>query len=182
MSTSSAERRRLLVGLITLVVLAAACGTDPGARTERADAGRPASEPSTTDAPTTTAAPATSTATTVALAVGRFTTVGASAMAPDPVAVTVAVHDGIDDPARYLDQVVGQLEAIAQRYGPCPWPAYVVSVTAGLSGGIEFPMHVLQGPDTADRTTPHEVAHMWFYGLVGNNQALHPYLGEGIAT
>lgn len=118
----------------------------------------------------------------IAVAVGRFTIVEATAMAPDPVQVTVAVHDGVDDPARYLGQIVGQLEEIARLYGPYPWPAYALSVTPELSGGIEFPMHVLQGPDTADRTTPHEVAHMWFYGLVGNNQALHPYLDEGLAT
>ena len=118
----------------------------------------------------------------VAIAVGRFTTVSAVADAPGPVDVTVSVHDGIDDADRYLGQVVDQLEELAARYGPYPWPSYALSLTGGLSGGIEFPMHVMQGPDTAGRTTPHEVAHMWFYGLVGNNQALHPWLDEGLAT
>jgi hypothetical protein len=118
----------------------------------------------------------------VAVAVGRFRTEAATAMAPGPVAVTVSVHDGIDDPARYLGQVVDHLEALAARYGPYPWPSYSLSITPTLSGGIEFPMHVLQGPSTDDRTTPHEVAHMWFYGLVGNNQAVHPWLDEGLAT
>ena len=118
----------------------------------------------------------------IAVAVGRFTTVSATAMAPNPVAVTVSVHDGIDDPARYLGQVVGHLESLAARFGPYPWPSYALSITPSLSGGIEFPMHVMQGPGTDDRTTPHEVAHMWFYGLVGNNQALHPWLDEGLST
>ena len=118
----------------------------------------------------------------IAVAVGRFTTASAVARAPDPVAVTVSVHDGIDDPARYLGQVVSQLEDLSRRFGPYPWPSYDLSITPDLSGGIEFPMHVMQGPATNDRTTPHEVAHMWFYGLVGNNQALHPWLDEGIAT
>ena len=118
----------------------------------------------------------------IAIAVGRFTTVEATAMAPGPVAVTVSVHDGIDDPARYLGQVVGHLEAISRLYGPYPWPTYALSLTPELSGGIEFPMHVMQGPATEGRTTPHEVAHMWFYGLVGNNQAVDPWLDEGLAT
>lgn len=118
----------------------------------------------------------------VAVGVGRFTTATATAAAPDPVAVSVAVHDGIDDPARYVGRIVAALEAFAERYGPYPWPAYRLSITPELSGGIEFPMHVLQGPDTAGRTTPHEVAHMWFYGLVGNDQARDPWLDEGLAT
>lgn len=118
----------------------------------------------------------------VAVTVGRFTTAQATAMAPGPVTVTVAVHDGVDEPARYLGQLVDQLETMAGWYGPYPWPAYTLSITPELTGGIEFPMHVLQGPGTDGRTTPHEVAHMWFYGLVGNNQALHPWLDEGLAT
>ena len=118
----------------------------------------------------------------IALAVGRFTSASAVAMAPHPVEVTVAVHDGIDDPAAYLDQIVDHLEALSRLYGPYPWQSYALSLTPHLSGGIEFPMHVMQGPATSDRTTPHEVAHMWFYGLVGNNQALHPWLDEGLAT
>lgn len=118
----------------------------------------------------------------IAVAVGRFTSASEVAMAPHPVEVTVAVHDGIDDPARYLGQVVDHLEALSRLYGPYPWRSYDLSLTPDLSGGIEFPMHVMQGPATSDRTTPHEVAHMWFYGLVGNNQALHPWLDEGLAT
>jgi len=30
--------------------------------------------------------------------------------------------------------------------------------------------------------TPHEVSHQWFYSLVGNNQAMEPWLDESIAT
>jgi hypothetical protein len=118
----------------------------------------------------------------VAVSVGRFTISSATAMAPDPVEVQVAVHDGIDDGAAYLGRIVAALEAFAEWYGPYPWPAYRLSITPALSGGIEFPMHVLQGPGTSGRTTPHEVAHMWFYGLVGNVQGRDPWLDEGLAT
>jgi hypothetical protein len=51
-----------------------------------------------------------------------------------------------------------------------------------LSGGIEYPGHVMQGPGTVQGTTSHEVAHQWFYGLVGNNQGRDPWLDEGLAT
>ncbi|MDQ3981807.1 MAG: hypothetical protein M3271_03895, partial [Actinomycetota bacterium] len=30
--------------------------------------------------------------------------------------------------------------------------------------------------------TTHEVAHSWFYGLVGNNQARDPWLDEGVTS
>jgi hypothetical protein len=30
--------------------------------------------------------------------------------------------------------------------------------------------------------TPHEVSHQWFYSLVGNNQAMEPWLDESLAT
>ncbi len=118
----------------------------------------------------------------VAVAVGRFRVERAVAMAPHAVDVVVAVHDGIDAAGDYLGQLIGHLETFAGWYGPYPWDTYQLSITPGLSGGIEYPMHVLQGPATDGRTTPHEVAHMWFYGLAGNNQGRDPWLDEGLAT
>ncbi len=57
-----------------------------------------------------------------------------------------------------------------------------MAITPGLDGGIEFPGHVMQGPGTVGRTTPHEVAHQWFYGLVGDDQGRDPWLDEGLAS
>ena len=119
----------------------------------------------------------------VALSVGRFTTASATAMAPGPVQVTVGVHQGIAEaPQRYLDKVVAVMQDFAGRFGPYPWPSYTLAITPGLGGGIEYPSHVMQGPGTVGRTTSHEVGHMWFYGLVGNNQGRDPWLDEGLAS
>ncbi|MGH9181778.1 MAG: M1 family aminopeptidase, partial [Acidimicrobiales bacterium] len=118
-----------------------------------------------------------------ALSVGRFTTASATVNAPGPVQVTVGVHAGIgDSPEVYLSKVSAALVDLSRRYGPYPWPAYSLAVTPELSGGIEYPMHVMQGPGTTTRTTPHEVAHMWFYALVTNNQGRDPWLDEGLAS
>lgn len=118
-----------------------------------------------------------------AMSVGRFTTATRTAAAPDPVAVTVGVHAGIgESPESYLDKVVRSLEDFAQRYGPYPWPTYTLAITPELKGGIEYPMHVMQGPGTGGRTTSHEVAHMWFFGLVAGNQGRDPVLDEGLAS
>lgn len=119
----------------------------------------------------------------VAVSVGRFRTVQAVARAPHPVAVTVAVDAGVAEaPEDYLQRVVPALEDFALRFGPYPWPTYSLSITPGLAGGIEYPSHVLQGPGSQARTTVHEVAHQWFYGLVGNDQGRDPWLDEGLAT
>ncbi len=119
----------------------------------------------------------------IAISVGRFRTVEAVAQAPGPVAVTVGVHEGLDDdPEAYLDKVIDALEDFSRRFGAHPYPTYTLALTPGLSGGVEYPGHVMQGPDTLARTTSHEVAHMWFYSLVGNNQGRHPWLDEGLAT
>jgi len=40
----------------------------------------------------------------------------------------------------------------------------------------------MQGPSTIGRTTSHELAHEWFYSLVGNNQGRDPWLDEGLAS
>ncbi len=57
----------------------------------------------------------------------------------------------------------------------------VVLVRGGLGAGIgmEYPELVFSIP-AADVIT-HEVAHQWWYGLVGNNQYLEPWLDESFA-
>jgi len=123
----------------------------------------------------------------MAMSVGRFetatATATATARAPEPVAVTVGVHAGVgESPRVYLDRVVASLEDFARRFGPYPWPAFTLAITPALGGGIEYPGHVMQGPETLAGTTSHEVAHQWFYALVGNNQGRDPWLDEGLAT
>lgn len=118
-----------------------------------------------------------------ALSVGRFATATATARAPDPVQVTVGVDAGVaESPQAYLARVVASLEDLGRRFGPYPWSVYTLAVTPDLGGGIEYPMHVMQGPRTVGRTTPHEVGHMWFYALVQNNQGRDPWLDEGLAS
>jgi Peptidase family M1 domain len=58
----------------------------------------------------------------------------------------------------------------------------VVLVRGGLGAGIgmEYPELIFSIP-AADVIT-HEVAHQWWYGLVGNNQYLEPWLDESFAS
>jgi hypothetical protein len=120
----------------------------------------------------------------VAMSVGRFETLTAVAMAPDPVQVTIGLHRGTVDgeglPA-YRDKVVDALEDFGKRFGPYPWPTFTFAITPDLGGGIEYPGHVMQGQNTLG-VTSHEVGHQWFYSLVGNNQGRDPWVDEGLAT
>ncbi len=118
-----------------------------------------------------------------ALSAGRFRTASAVARAPNDVRVTVGVAEGLqDDPAGYVRTAVRALEDYAKRFAPYPWQTLTVGITPDLAGGIEYPTHIMQGPGTVNEITPHEVGHMWFYSLVGNDQARDPWLDEGLAT
>jgi hypothetical protein len=118
----------------------------------------------------------------VALSVGHFQTAFAVAMAPQPVQVTVGVQQGVAaSAAAYLERTVASLEDFGRRFGAYPWPAFTMAVTPDLGGGIEYPGHVMMGPDTLG-VASHEVGHQWFYGLVGNDQGRDPWLDEGLAS
>jgi hypothetical protein len=118
-----------------------------------------------------------------ALSAGHFRTASAVAHAPNPVRVTVGVDSSLgDQPAEYVRIAVRSLENYGRRFAPYPWPTLTIGITPSLPGGIEYPTHIMQGPGTATGITPHEVGHMWFYSLVGNDQASDPWLDEGLAT
>jgi hypothetical protein len=119
-----------------------------------------------------------------AVAVGRFREVAVTAHAPRPVRVVVGVTAGMSPrPAAVAAEVAGDLETLARRFGPYPWPSLRVAVLPDLAHvGVEYPTAIFLGTGTAGELTRHEVAHQWFYGLVGNDQARDPVLDEGLAT
>jgi hypothetical protein len=86
-------------------------------------------------------------------------------------------------PRSFLDRVTGALRDLSRRYGAYPWRKLSLAVMPALGrAGIEYPGMIFQGSESLDWATVHEVAHSWFYGLVGNNQARHPWLDEGITS
>jgi len=118
-----------------------------------------------------------------ALAAGHFELARETAHAPDAVAITVGVGAGHADPVQLAATVRADIERLAREYGPYPWPTFSAFVVPGLRGsGIEYPNAVYLGEDAAPVVVAHEVAHQWFYSLVGNNQARDPWLDEGLAS
>lgn len=117
----------------------------------------------------------------VAVAIGRF---ALSTVSVDGLPVVVGVAPGVDERPRVVaDELARAIRVHRTRYGPYPFERMVAAVVPDLSGGVEFPGMMLLGRgQTRDATASHEVAHMWWYGLVGNNQGRDPWLDEALGT
>jgi hypothetical protein len=83
------------------------------------------------------------------------------------------------------------LQAFNEQFGPYPYAELdLVEVPLSFAGGVEYPGLVLLSQNTYDEsdglefevTTSHEVAHQWWYGLVGNDVFEDPWLDEALAT
>jgi hypothetical protein len=126
---------------------------------------------------TVTTAP---TARDVAVAVGAFRTVTLGG--PVPVLVGVAPQVP-DNPTVVARELVRAMRAHVARLGPFPYGRLAVAVLPDIRGGIEYPGAILLGTgQDRDATASHEVAHQWFYGLVGDDQARDPWVDEAFAT
>lgn len=118
----------------------------------------------------------------VAIAVGPFRDAELEATGKR---VQVGVAPALPDSAAAVAEEMGRaLRAHVTRLGPLPYEQLSVAVVPGLRGGVEYPGMILLGTGQAqgDATGSHEVAHEWFYGLVGANQARDPWLDEAFAT
>ena len=84
-----------------------------------------------------------------------------------------------------LDSAEVQFQTLSDTVGPYPYPQLDLVDAPGAFGGIEYPglvfIGTLGGPNVIEPTV-HEVAHQWFYGLVGDDQLHEPWLDEAAAT
>ncbi|WP_307806598.1 M1 family metallopeptidase [Streptomyces sp. FH025] len=101
-----------------------------------------------------------------------------------PGGVRVAVHSATNvtakDARHVLDLSLASVDALSTRYGAYPYGELDVVVDNAFSfGGMEYAAFVL------DRVRPsavvHEVAHQWWYGIVGDDQYRTPWLDESFA-
>jgi aminopeptidase N len=75
-------------------------------------------------------------------------------------------------------------------FGPYPYRELDVVETGTTAGGIEYPGMVViasrlyddpEGEVFFESATAHEVAHQWWYNVVGNDQINNPWLDEALA-
>jgi len=76
---------------------------------------------------------------------------------------------------------VRSMKMFSRDFGTYPYPE-VDLVLSGFRafGGMEYPTIVFTDPQ--QRTISHELAHQWFYGIVGDDQFREPWLDESFAT
>lgn len=100
------------------------------------------------------------------------------------VPLTVAAPAGSPVDLEVVLRLVSRsVERLSASFGPFPYPALVVTSLPSLGrAGVEYPGAILVGRARLDVVVAHEVAHQWFYGLVGNDQARDPWLDESFAT
>jgi hypothetical protein len=119
----------------------------------------------------------------VTVTVGRLNVAGRTI---DGVHVHVAAARGTGtDLAAWTDEIAASQKELVRLLGPLPYPDLWVTVVPSQSSGIEFPGAIQFGavnPDARRPLVAHELAHMWFYGLVGNDQGRDPWLDESFAT
>ncbi|MDP9429614.1 MAG: peptidase M1 [Actinomycetota bacterium] len=116
----------------------------------------------------------------VSVAVGEFTT--ATVTSAGGTEVTAGLPPGAELPARELaGWAVAAIDVLEARFGPFPYATLTVPLLPDEGGGIEYPSSILlAGADQV--VLLHEVAHMWFYGMVGDSQFRDPWLDEAFAT
>lgn len=99
---------------------------------------------------------------------------------------------GLDAPAYALDAAADAFVLYNELFGAYPYERLVI-VEGDFPDGMEFTgivfvseawFRLWKGSTNEWLTliTVHEISHQWWYGLVGNDQADHPYLDEMLAT
>jgi hypothetical protein len=80
-----------------------------------------------------------------------------------------------------LRSSVAAMEGHAAAYGPYPYPEIdvILGYFTGF-GGMEYPQLVMEIPSVF--VTVHELAHQWWFGLVGDDEYEDPWLDETFAS
>lgn len=82
-----------------------------------------------------------------------------------------------------LKDAVGAVDQFGKRFGRYPYGELDLVMSDALDefGSMEFPGLVLLWTEPEGSAVVHEIAHQWFYGIVGNDQYASPWLDESFA-
>jgi hypothetical protein len=93
-------------------------------------------------------------------------------------------------PEAALDMIAAAFQAYVDHFGPYPFTEFDVVEAPIPIGGYEFPGMVFVDEGLRSRGSTndyryivaHEVAHQWWYGLVGSDSVHEPWLDEAFAS
>lgn len=90
---------------------------------------------------------------------------------------------GDADAEKSLNTAIGSYEYYTKNIGEYPYKQLSVCETDFCYGGMEYPSLVMitSGSQSYQEAIAHEVAHQWFYGVVGNDQIANAWMDEGLA-
>ena len=97
---------------------------------------------------------------------------------------TIRVYTETVDGRVTLDKAAYALGRLNALYGTYPYRDLVLAEVGAWGGfSMEYPqqIHLTRSKVNDTYVVYHEVAHQWFYGLLGNDQMREPWLDEGFA-
>lgn len=117
------------------------------------------------------------------------------ATGPHGVAMRALVPPGLGELAKVeLDEATAAMADFEEWFGAYPYPTLTLvhpPADAAEAGGMEYPSLICTGGGEVGRAlgarnirgvTTHELAHQWFYGLLGSDEHHHAFLDEGMTT
>jgi Peptidase family M1 domain len=87
---------------------------------------------------------------------------------------------GLGISLRAARRTVSALERRLSPYGSTELDVLLLGAGVGGFGGMEYPELVFTEPNAV--VVAHEIAHQWWYGIVGDDQYLEPWLDESFAS
>lgn len=87
---------------------------------------------------------------------------------------------------KYLNLAKNAVEYFSNTFGKYPYDTLTVVKTPFIYGGMEYPNIVFISNSIDDeeeqiKVIVHEIAHQWWYGVVGNNEITEAWLDESLS-
>jgi aminopeptidase N len=73
------------------------------------------------------------------------------------------------------------VDRFGKDFGHYPYGEIDLVMTSAFGGGMEYPGLVVLGTTEEGSAVVHEVAHQWWYGIIGNDEYGAPWLDESFA-
>ena len=91
-----------------------------------------------------------------------------------------------DVAAKHLKLALEAIFKFNDWFGDYPYRTLNIVSTPFMQGGMEYPgliyvSNLITNEDECQKVIVHEIAHQWWYGVVGNNQVVDAWFDEGLA-